>query len=363
MKTILISLLLLTHNYAFAISQTNTGDKVLVGSRAVTDKTVEFNVGSGVANPKIKINSSTTKLQFSNDGTTFTDLGSSVPGMGNIDNVGITATVASSALTIAVKQSDASTNCSAASPCMISMRSSTITSGAFNKRSITSALSLVVSSGSTLGNYNATAPTVINTYVYLIDNAGALELAVSSNLIDEGNLITTVAEGGAGAADSYEVVYSTTARSNVPIKLIGKIVSSQVTAGTWATAPSRISLVPFTSTGVVTSDSATDATYQNYRIQSALIASGCASVTTQYGNWITAASSGGTGQCSVTIRTGIFSATPQCYVMAAASGAAAGEVAVAYVNVSATNFQWFQSQPGVGAVNRQTSIICFGPRS
>ena len=68
-------------------------------------------------------------------------------------------------------------------------------------------------------------------YVYAIDNAGTVELAVSSTLLDQGSLQTTTAEGGAGAADSRFVLYSTTARSNVPIRLIGRIKSSQATAG------------------------------------------------------------------------------------------------------------------------------------
>jgi hypothetical protein len=58
--------------------------------------------------------------------------------------------------------------------------------------------------------------------------------------LDETNLITTTAEGGAGAADSATVVYSTTARTSLAYRVIGFIQSTQATAGTWATAPSTI---------------------------------------------------------------------------------------------------------------------------
>jgi hypothetical protein len=78
--------------------------------------------------------------------------------------------------------------------------------------------------------------------VLALNNAGTIELAVSNisggvNL-DETGVISTTAEGGAGAADSATVVYSTTARTSVAYRVIGYIESTQATAGTWATDPS-----------------------------------------------------------------------------------------------------------------------------
>lgn len=151
-----------------------------------------------------------------------------------ISNLGLATSVAASALTIAIKQADGSSDPSAgASAVKVGMRSSTLTSGAYNQRSITSALSLVISSGSTLGQVS-TKPA--NIYVYLIDNAGTLEVAASGTKYPEMGVISTTAEGGAGAADSSSVVYSTTARTNVPYRLIGVITNTQTTAGTWASA-------------------------------------------------------------------------------------------------------------------------------
>jgi hypothetical protein len=80
--------------------------------------------------------------------------------------------------------------------------------------------------------------------VIAINNGGTVELAVvnlsGGNNLDETTLITTIAEGGAGAADSANVIYSTTARTSVPFRVVGAIISTQATAGTWATAPSTI---------------------------------------------------------------------------------------------------------------------------
>ncbi len=157
-----------------------------------------------------------------------------------IKNLTITSSVGSSALTLAVK-TFAGSNASSTDPIVVGMRSSTLTSGLYLNRSITSALSLVISSGSTLGQVSAQPSTI---YVYLIDNAGSLELAASHAYYPEDSLVTTVAEGGAGAADSSSAIYSTTLRSSVPIRLIATILNTQSTAGTWASAGTKIQLQP-----------------------------------------------------------------------------------------------------------------------
>jgi hypothetical protein len=160
-----------------------------------------------------------------------------------VQNLGIATSVGSSALTITLKQVDGSSDATALSPVKIPFRSSTTSSGAFNVRSVTAALSLVVSSGSTLGSTSAAAH---NYYVYAIDNSGTVELAVSQMMHSCDSVISTTAEGGAGAADSNTVIYSTTARSNVPCRVIGVITATEATAGTWATNSAFISVNPQT---------------------------------------------------------------------------------------------------------------------
>lgn len=158
-----------------------------------------------------------------------------------IANLSLATSVGSSALTIAVKDASGS-DPSGGSPVKIGMRSATLTSGLYNQRSITAALSLVISSGSTLGQTSGQASTI---FVYVIDNAGTLELAVSHTLYREDVLVTTTAEGGAGGADSATAIYSSTSRSSVPLRLIGKIINTQTTAGTWASAGTQIQVAPF----------------------------------------------------------------------------------------------------------------------
>jgi hypothetical protein len=158
----------------------------------------------------------------------------------DVQNYTITATVAANALTIAVKTL-AGTDATVDDPAAISFRSDTATSGIFVKRTITSALSIVVSSGSTLGHSNATSQYI---YVYALDNAGTVELAVSSTMFNDRVVQSTTAEGGAGGADTSSVLYSATARTSKAIRLIARLTSNQTTAGTWAAVPTAITLMP-----------------------------------------------------------------------------------------------------------------------
>lgn len=141
----------------------------------------------------------------------------------------IAATVAANALTLTLN------------PTTLWFRSATATNGVPNIRGIPTAISMVVSSGSTLGTTNATAARIV---LLAIDNAGTVELAcvnlAGGNDLSETGFITTVSEGGAGGADSVNVIYSTTARTNVPYRVVGYIDITEATAGTWATAPTAI---------------------------------------------------------------------------------------------------------------------------
>lgn len=142
----------------------------------------------------------------------------------------ITASVASNSLTITLN------------PTVLDFRSATLSSGTVNTRAVNSAISTVISSGSTGGTVNGVQSRIA---VLAIDNAGTVVLGwtnLAGGLqLDETNLITTTAEGGAGAADSANVIYTTVAVTTPsPYRVVGYVESTQATAGTWATAPSKI---------------------------------------------------------------------------------------------------------------------------
>jgi len=72
-----------------------------------------------------------------------------------------------------------------------------------------------------------------------MDNAGIVELAVAgSPMFDETKLQSTTLLDT--AADSNAVLYSNPARSNLPIRLIGKIGTTQAIAGVWSSNASDI---------------------------------------------------------------------------------------------------------------------------
>lgn len=139
----------------------------------------------------------------------------------------ISASVGSNALTATLN------------PTTLSFRSATLGSGTVNVRNVAALISVVVPSSATLGTTNAIQSRIV---VLAIDNAGTVELAVvnisGGNNLDETTLISTTAISA--AATSASVIYSTTARSSVPFRVVGYIESTQATAGTWATAPSTI---------------------------------------------------------------------------------------------------------------------------
>jgi hypothetical protein len=154
-------------------------------------------------------------------------------------NVGIAASVGASALTVNLKQADGATDPTATKPAMIGFRSATLTSGAVSERTATAATTLTVPSGATLGQTSAVAG---NLYVYAIDNAGAVELAIAgTDFGDSGRVSTTVMNT---SSDDGATMYSTTARSNVAYRKIGILTATEATAGTWATAPSTVQVAP-----------------------------------------------------------------------------------------------------------------------
>ena len=139
----------------------------------------------------------------------------------------ITASVGASALTCTLN------------PTILNFRNTPLTSGAINTRTVATAISLVVPSTATLGTVSAQQSRLV---VIALDNAGTVELAVvniaGGTNLDETTLISTTAI--IAGSNSASVVYSTTARTSLPFRVVGYIESTQATAGTWATAPSTI---------------------------------------------------------------------------------------------------------------------------
>jgi hypothetical protein len=159
-----------------------------------------------------------------------------------IINGKLSLSVAGSILTVALKGLNGS-DPSASNPVFVSVADgSNAFAGTYSLRKVTSALSVAISNGSTLGHSNAVASAV---YFYVIDNAGTLELAASSRYFGLDAITDSTTEGGAGGADSRTLLYSTTARTSVAITCLMRWKSTQTNAGVWAAVTGEQQLAPF----------------------------------------------------------------------------------------------------------------------
>lgn len=239
-----------SQTYLTAVSGTNTITATLTGLTAYTaGLTVRFtaagantgavtlNIGSlgainlvradGVALVTGDILSSGT-YEAVYDGTSFKLQGSVAPSQLTtaVQIQTISGSVASNALTIG------------AGALTLGFRSTTLTSGTISTV-VGTPSNLVVPSGATLGTVSAVASSLV---ILALNNAGTIELAVvnlsgGNDLTETGLISTTAISAGATSAN---VVYSTTARTSVAYRVIGRIDSTQTMAGTWAATPSLI---------------------------------------------------------------------------------------------------------------------------
>lgn len=117
-------------------------------------------------------------------------------------------------------------------------RNATATTGTPSLVSVSAgSLTVTIDSGATMGFVSGVAHWI---YVYAMNNAGTVELAVSgtpfaTHLVQTTTVLDT-------SADLDSVLYSDTARTSLAIRYLGRILSTQATAGTWASTATRIEL-------------------------------------------------------------------------------------------------------------------------
>lgn len=217
-------------------ANTLTANNVILGNGGTA---VQF-VAPGTSGNILTSNGTTWTSSAASGGSSDTSI--------ELTNLGLATSVSSNAMTIALKQKDGSTDpASGTGAVKIAFRSATATTGAYSQLSVTGALSVVIPSSTTLGTLSGIAEFI---YVYAINNAGTVELALSVNQFgDQGNLVSTSAiSGGATRAN----MYSTSARASVPFRLIGRIQATEATAGTWATNAAQVSVLPLAYESIMT---------------------------------------------------------------------------------------------------------------
>lgn len=156
------------------------------------------------------------------------------------DRYGVAHSVAASALTLALKNS-LGNDPSDTGLVRLHFPSSTASSGTPQSREVTAALSVTVPSGATLGHNSALKQYI---YLYAIDNAGTVELAVSFKYFGQRGIASTTAL--AATSDTGTTMYSTTARTSIPFVCLAYCEITEATAGAWDTEPSTVHLAPFT---------------------------------------------------------------------------------------------------------------------
>lgn len=124
-------------------------------------------------------------------------------------------------------------------PFGLRFRSATANNGTPTYAGNTTALNLVIPNTATMGTVNAVQSRLIVLAMY---TGAGVELAVvnaagGNDLSEVGLIVTTAIAAGSNSAN---VIYSTTARTAVPYRVVGFVDSTQATAGTWATAPTTV---------------------------------------------------------------------------------------------------------------------------
>jgi hypothetical protein len=153
------------------------------------------------------------------------------------------------ALTVALKNLNG-VDPTATNPVKVKFRNATPATGDFTELLVTAALSLTISSGSTLGAVSATA---FRLWIVAFNDANTVRLGVI-NCLNSGlniyplsgwGVASSTAEGGAGAADSAHVFYTGTAVSSKAYTVLGygSFESGITTAGTWNANPTRAQIL------------------------------------------------------------------------------------------------------------------------
>lgn len=164
---------------------------------------------------------------------------------GNIVNGKVVESHTGNAVTIAIKTL-AGTDPTASDPVYVRVADQ---AGAYTWMTLTAATSIVLSSGSSAGSTNGAA---LKLWLLAINDAGTFRLglvncavgALTVLPLNPSGLISSTAEGGAGAADAWATVYTGTAVTNKPYTPLAYLEwqSGLTTAGNWDASPTIIGL-------------------------------------------------------------------------------------------------------------------------
>lgn len=272
-------------------------------------------------------------------------------------NLGLSTSASAGALTINLEQIDGSTDPSTGdSAVKIAFRSTTLATPTVSIISYTTATTVVITSGGTLGYASGDDAYV---YIFAIYDGTNKEIAVAGALFDETKLHSTTAIGA--GSDDGETLYSTNARTGAAIRLIGQgKIDAITTAGTWTAINEGVinQGQQFLIDSLVTAPGA-----DNLRIVSATInaTSGTPVVDIEHGDWISSLTDSGLGLVTIEMNSGIFStAIYTCYCTNADEAGGIEICRYAIIDLDTVQYNTLNLTPA--ASDTKASILCIGER-
>lgn len=187
------------------------------------------------------------------DGTQFELLSPTLPltttqtqnGFSPATNLQISATVNSNQLTISLLAADSGAAPDVAHPVLVPFRDTTIANGDPVWRTITSASSFTIGSGSTMGCLSGK---MCRLWVVGMDNGGTVQVCAFNALsgynvafINEGTLQSS-ASGTSGGSLAHTYYCNASSLTNVAVRILGYVEIQETIAGTWSTAPTFVQL-------------------------------------------------------------------------------------------------------------------------
>lgn len=225
MKAIVSLLILISGCAGPAFAARTFGDNaVYIGDSASSNKTLGFKNAAGTTLPAIRWNSTTSRLELTEDGTNFSFL-KSPDGPASADNYYCVASTATNAMTIALK-TKAGNDPSASDPVKFAFRSATANSGAYDTLTVSSSLSITIPSGASLGGTDSNK----KVWVYIFNDAGTARLGVSSILFNPDNNLSSTTISG--SATDVATIYSGSGVTTKASRVICKVTAA-VSSGNW----------------------------------------------------------------------------------------------------------------------------------
>ncbi len=183
----------------------------------------------------LRYNSTTKGMEFCN-GSGWAAVGAWNSTTG-VNHAGISASLTSGGLAIALT-TDTGAAPSAATPVQLNFSSGT---GTTASASVSSPIGIIVPAGATLGQ---TAGVNQFIWVYALEDSGVVDICVSGVNVFFNSPLNSSSPISAAATSGTALYCSASHSGSKPTVILARLLVDETTAGSWASAPSRVDLLP-----------------------------------------------------------------------------------------------------------------------